>query len=232
MSSGRLTPRSHREIAIASTWPSATASSCCVSPAAFRAARRFSPTVVAKLRLALVVLMALLYRIMSTSVKGATSVPMTDRLAALRLQFMASEQAQRIGQRIRARRRELGLETQRALAEEINVPTINNQVVSNWERGETKPSDENMRRLAAALKCDESYFYESDEATPDLMGALRELAPNATLDQRLTALQETASLILAELGRLSLEAAARQASKPPAGARPGTKRRVRKARAA
>jgi transcriptional regulator with XRE-family HTH domain len=150
----------------------------------------------AKLRLALVVLMPLLYRIMSTSVKSTIAVPTTNRLQALRLQFMASEQAARIGARIRERREELGIETQRELADLIDVRTITNQVISNWERGTVKPGDENMRRLATALQVEQSYFYEEPEKeSPDLM----EVLSASARDEQLGRIEEKLDKLLSQL---------------------------------
>jgi transcriptional regulator with XRE-family HTH domain len=112
---------------------------------------------------------------MATSVKGNITVPTTQRLARLRVQFMASELASRIGARIRHRRLELGIETQRELADRLDVVTISNQVVSNWETGRVKPGDANLRRLAEALDVDVDYFFREDgesQPAPDLMGVL------------------------------------------------------------
>jgi transcriptional regulator with XRE-family HTH domain len=116
--------------------------------------------------------MRLLYTGMPASVKSATNFGTTDRLAALRLQLMAGELARQIGERIRQRRTELGL-NQGDLAALIGSTAVNNQRISDWERGVNKPSERYMEELAVALERDVSWFYSGDVSpTPDLMAAL------------------------------------------------------------
>lgn len=131
---------------------------------------------------------------------------------------MAGEQATRIGARIRERRKELGLETQRELADLIDVPTINNQVVSNWERGVARPSDENMQRLATALKVEQAYFYAEPEPreSPDLMGALTQPDVRDQLDR----IEAMLRALVGEktLSVLGLDLESEQEEEPPASA--------------
>lgn len=117
--------------------------------------------------------MPLLYTDMAASVKPATKFVTTDRLHALRFQLMAGELAQQIGARIRQRREELGLK-QGELAARFDSDAINNQRISDWERGVHRPSDRYMEQLAVALEKDVSWFYSGDAVgqTPDLMGSL------------------------------------------------------------
>lgn len=117
--------------------------------------------------------MCLLYTDMAASVKPATKFVTTDRLAALRLQFMAGEMAHQIGARIRQRREELGLK-QAQLAARFDSDAINNQRISDWERGVHRPSERYMEQLAVALERDVSWFYagEPSAETPDLMARL------------------------------------------------------------
>lgn len=111
---------------------------------------------------------------MSASVKSARNFGTTNRLDALRLQIMASQHAERIGGRIRARREEMGLK-QRQLADLIPSDAVDNQRISDWERGVNMPSARYMEMLADALQRPIAWFHEEagePQDTPDLMGAL------------------------------------------------------------
>jgi transcriptional regulator with XRE-family HTH domain len=117
---------------------------------------------------------------MTASVKPVSDLGTTDRLAALRLRLMAGEMAERIGARIRERRKELGL-NQRQLADRLESDAVDNQRVSDWERGVHKPSERYMAAIAKALDRDVAWFYENPEAgTPDLMGSLGDPTPLPT----------------------------------------------------
>lgn len=106
---------------------------------------------------------------MSASVKPGSHFGTKSRLDALRLRLMASEMAEQIGERIRQRRMQLGLK-QRELADLLNEPAIDNQRISDWERGVNKPSERYMQSLARALERDVAWFYGSGKGpTPDLM---------------------------------------------------------------
>jgi transcriptional regulator with XRE-family HTH domain len=78
-----------------------------------------------------------------------------------------------VGRRMRTRREELGL-NQRELAANIPSDAVDNQRISDWERGVNKPSDRYMEQVAEALGKPVAWFYEDDEPaeTPDLMSAL------------------------------------------------------------
>jgi transcriptional regulator with XRE-family HTH domain len=111
---------------------------------------------------------------MAASVKIANGIATTNRLDALRLRLVAGETAKRVGERIRDRRLELGL-NQRQLAERIPNDAVNNQRVSDWERGVHQPSERHLKQLATALEVDVAYFYaapEVDIATPPLLNVL------------------------------------------------------------
>jgi transcriptional regulator with XRE-family HTH domain len=87
---------------------------------------------------------------------------------------MAGELAAHMGRRIRARRNELGL-NQRELSDLIPSPTVNNQYVSNWERG-VRPSDDHLELLAEALEVDPSYFLDGrEDDAPSMAERLRRL---------------------------------------------------------
>jgi transcriptional regulator with XRE-family HTH domain len=111
---------------------------------------------------------------MTASVKTVRDFGTTDRLASLRLQLVAGEMAQQIGQRIRVRRLALGL-NQRELAsllnEHLQGGAVDNQRVSDWERGVNKPSERYMQAMASVLERDLAWFYgrEPVEETPDLL---------------------------------------------------------------
>jgi transcriptional regulator with XRE-family HTH domain len=127
---------------------------------------------------------------------------MTAQLEALRLQLMASEIAVRIGERLRARREELGL-NQRELADRMPA-AVSNQHVSNWERGVYKPSERYLEKLAEALDVDVSYFYARDDEpreTPDLMGAFS--GDGDGVEERLESIETGQQAIVAQLDALS-----------------------------
>jgi transcriptional regulator with XRE-family HTH domain len=101
----------------------------------------------------------------------------TKDVPRLRFELMAREHVQRIGARIRRRREELGL-SQAAVAEEMPSP-IDGNYISRWERGQHKPSDESLDRLAEILQTDRAYFLTDSikAGTPDFLGGGREPAP-------------------------------------------------------
>jgi transcriptional regulator with XRE-family HTH domain len=121
---------------------------------------------------------------MTASVKSPSKMPTTDRLAALRLQLVTTEMSLRVGQRIRKRREELGIRTQRALADLIPSPTVTNQTVNKWETGAVEPSPRYKALLAEALEVDVAYFIaeEPRAQTPDLSSNGDRLA---RMDERL-----------------------------------------------
>ncbi len=87
-----------------------------------------------------------------------------NRADVLRVQLMARETAERIGRRIRQRRLEMGLDKQRYLAELMRAEdpsiAVDNQRISDWERGVNTPSDRHLQLLAKVLKRDVAWFYE------------------------------------------------------------------------
>lgn len=101
------------------------------------------------------------------------TVAKTRTVAALTFELMARKHAKDVGRRLRQRREELGL-SQSQVAQRMPGGPIEAQRVSKWERGENKPNDENLERLATGLNVDVSYFYSDDPEpeTGDLMGAL------------------------------------------------------------
>lgn len=126
----------------------------------------------------------------------------TKNAQRAKFEWMASELARQMGGRIAARRREVGM-TQDAVAREM-ATTITGTTVSKWERGEHRPTDANLQRLAEILGVEPSYFMVDAPtgAVPDLMdamksepAALRQI--QATLDEiveRLTRLESAAAL--------------------------------------
>jgi transcriptional regulator with XRE-family HTH domain len=143
------------------------------------------PTVAASSLLALLVDTPLRYRHMAASVKSPSRMPTTDRVAALRLQLVATEMSLRVGRRIRQRREELGIRTQRELADLIPSTTVTNQTINKWEQGANEPTARYKAMLAEALDVDVAYFIaeEPKGATPDLSKpATADLALVARLD--------------------------------------------------
>jgi transcriptional regulator with XRE-family HTH domain len=133
---------------------------------------------------------------MAASVKLPTDFGTTDRLGALRLQLMAGELASRIGARIREAREDSGI-NQRQLADRIPSDAVNNQRVSDWERGVNKPSDRYMKMIATALDRPVGWFYsEAPADTPDLMETLNGNGPS-----QLDRIEEKLDGLLEELNR-------------------------------
>lgn len=99
-------------------------------------------------------------------------MPTTNRLAALRLQLVATEMSLRVGKRIRQRRLELGIRTQRELADKIPSDSVTNQTINKWETGANEPGPRYKTMLAEALHVDVAYFIAEDPKgeTPDLFG--------------------------------------------------------------
>lgn len=97
---------------------------------------------------------------------------------------MANELAISLGRRIKARREELKM-SQGQLAAKVGTDAVNNQRVSDWERGVHKPNDRHMADIAGALEKPVSWFYgEGDEEpAPDLLAALGNGAENTQLDR-------------------------------------------------
>lgn len=147
---------------------------------------------------------------MTATVKSASKFGTTDRLAALRLQLMAGENAKRIGRRIRQRRIEVGLLRQRDLAEKIGG-AVDNQRVSDWERGVNTPSDRYLQKLADALEVDVAYFMlpEPEPGTPDLMS---KLSGDDRLEARLQAIEEKLNRVLLALEADTLSDSVRRTS--------------------
>lgn len=74
---------------------------------------------------------------MTASVKTTNRMPTTNRLDALRLQLVATEMSLRVGRRIRQRREELGLRTQRELADLIPSATV---IAADAENSDQNPA--------------------------------------------------------------------------------------------
>ncbi|WJV61037.1 helix-turn-helix domain-containing protein [Pectobacteriaceae bacterium C52] len=63
------------------------------------------------------------------------------------------------GERIRARRKELGL-TQRALAKIVRVAHV---TISQWETGDSEPGGKNLFSLSKSLQCSPTWILYGDE---------------------------------------------------------------------
>lgn len=90
---------------------------------------------------------------------------------------MAREQAERIGRRMRERRKELGL-NQRDVADRTGKVSIDGNTISRWERGRNRPEDGNLDLVAKALETSAADLVAGPEAerggvdTPDLVEAM------------------------------------------------------------
>ncbi|CAM7934569.1 Repressor protein C2 [Atlantibacter hermannii] len=71
---------------------------------------------------------------------------------------------QTMGERIRARRKELKIR-QAALGKMVGV---SNAAISQWEREETEPKGENLLSLARALRCSPDYLLKGDTSTSNV----------------------------------------------------------------
>lgn len=132
--------------------------------------------------------MWLLYRHMTASVKTPSRMPTTNRLSALRLQLVATEMSLRIGQRIRQRREELGIRTQRELADLIPSPSVTNQTVNKWEKGVNEPGPKYKVMLAEALGVDVAYFI-----APEPKGPTPTPFADPSVEERLTRVEQSLS---------------------------------------
>ncbi len=99
--------------------------------------------------------------------------PMTSNVQALRLQLMAVEHLERIGNRMRTRREELHL-TRREVAERVGGKTNENSIY-RWEKAKHAPEADTLERIATALEVDVSYFVVASgngKPTPDVTATL------------------------------------------------------------
>lgn len=71
---------------------------------------------------------------------------------------------QLMGERIRARRKELKIR-QAALGKMVGVSNV---AISQWERSETEPNGENLLALANALKCSPDYLMKGEESLSNI----------------------------------------------------------------
>jgi transcriptional regulator with XRE-family HTH domain len=125
---------------------------------------------------------------------------------------MAGEIAAQIGRRIRQRRLELGW-NQRQLAERIPESAVDNQRVSDWERGVNRPSERYLPLLSEVLNRPVSWFYEPDEPPqPEIDPVERLVAIEAKLDRVIEILLARGGVALMESGARELEAVGRSAA--------------------
>jgi len=90
-----------------------------------------------------------------------------------------------IGQRIRARRKELGF-TQKEVALEVGVSAV---AVTQWEGDDTSPRGDNLFKLAEVLRCKPDY----------LLGNQDQATVNSALGDRIKLARERNGMSLAEL---------------------------------
>lgn len=95
----------------------------------------------------------------------------TSPTARHRFEQMAAAYLQRMGERLRARRDELGL-SRSDVARQLPGKT-NENAVYRWEKGQHRPNDDTLEALAGVLKTTVSYFLTDEpekSATPDPFG--------------------------------------------------------------
>ncbi|HBD1758446.1 TPA: helix-turn-helix domain-containing protein, partial [Escherichia coli] len=71
---------------------------------------------------------------------------------------------QLMGERIRARRKELKIR-QAALGKMVGVSNV---AISQWERSETEPNGENLLALAKALQCSPDYLLKGEDSLSNI----------------------------------------------------------------
>lgn len=139
---------------------------------------------------------------------------------------MSSDLSKHVGTRIRQARLEMGLRTQRELAQRFANDAVNNQRISDWERGVNRPSERYMHELAQITGKDVSWFY----FTPPVPEP-----PEDGGDEHVPQLDRIELLLREVLTRLPVEIAqeaARQRPGKPAPSRPSAPSKKRKAPAA
>ena len=151
---------------------------------------------------------------------------MTRQAATLRLRLVAAEHVERIGQRMEARRLELGL-TRRDIAGRVGGKTNENSVY-RWERGKHEPEAETLQLLVTALEVDDVSYFMSPEpelGTPDLMAALpsgREVDQLTRIERKLDRLLKHFAVAELEvppddLGQIAQDSAPTSPRSPRAG---------------
>lgn len=108
----------------------------------------------------------------------------TSPSARRRFELMASEYLERMGERIRARREELGL-SRSDVARQMPGKT-NENAIYRWEGGKHRPHDDALEALAQVLDVPVRYFLadEPDKTvTPDLVGTLNAGGDRSQADQ-------------------------------------------------
>lgn len=128
---------------------------------------------------------------------------------------MAREHLEQLGQRIQERRKELGL-TQAAVAREM-PPAVDSTAVSRWERGEHKPSDEYMEKLASILKTTPAALLFEPPAKGDG-------TPDLSRQSQLDRIERNQQKILKEIAAIRLELArpSRRSQSTRRQSRPGS----------
>lgn len=150
----------------------------------------------------------------------------TKNAQTLRFEAMAREHVERLGQRIRERRLAMGL-TQSQVAREM-PPKVDSTAISRWERGEHKPSDDYLEKLADVLQTTMSKLLVDPPVgeTPDLLGRTQ----LDRIEQKLDRTQNEAAAIRVELATLSVMQAELLRSLQPKPSTAASRTRSRKAK--
>lgn len=134
---------------------------------------------------------------------------------------MASEQAAKIGARLRARREELGL-TRRHLAHQMDGLATENDLY-RWESGKHRPQDDTLSAIAKALGRDYAWAMglSTERAeTPDLFAVPQDATQLDRIEAKLNAIYSVIEQIGAEQLTALLQAAASRTEPPVAATHP------------
>lgn len=94
----------------------------------------------------------------------------------------------RVGERIRKRRRQMGFESQKSLADALD---IEQSTVARWESGKSTPIDDNLERLTSLLKIEPEQLFTQSEP---VFGVQPEDIEHATKAEHRLSMRELADL--------------------------------------
>jgi transcriptional regulator with XRE-family HTH domain len=136
------------------------------------------------------------------------ALPTTNRVERLRFEAQVAEIAHRIGARIAELRKEKQLQdpkwTQDYLARQVD-PDLTSSQVSRYERGEVKPHDDRLEKIAEVLGTDLGDLYAGPMSArrkteaPDVLSALNGGGLNGRRDEALARIEEKLDEILNRL---------------------------------
>lgn len=130
----------------------------------------------------------------------------TDDVRRLRFRLVAAEFLQRMGERIRERRKALGL-SRADVARKMPGKVSENQVY-RWELGQHQPKPDTLEALAKVLECDVVYFMAPEldkRRPPDLHALSGESSQLDHIEQTLNHLEEQIRLLRVETAARDVE---------------------------